>query len=93
MPFLGMRKDWKFILLGKIGAVEEVLDLVVAVVKEGEVVQALEKIVPERELGRTKTKLAGGTIIAKEGTIKKWLGLVLVLQLDIYTHLRPKGDK
>ena len=37
----------------------------------------------ERELGRTKTKPAGGTIIAKEGTIKKWLGLVPVLQLDI----------
>jgi hypothetical protein len=58
--------------------VEEV-DLVVGVVEEREAVQ----IAPERELGRTKTRPVGGTIIAKEGTIKKWLGLVLVLQLDI----------
>jgi hypothetical protein len=38
----------------------------------------------ERELGRIRTRPVGGTIIAKEGTIKKWLGLVPVLQLDLY---------
>lgn len=53
----------------------------VCVVEEGKAVQ--EKMAPERELGRTKTRPAGETIIAKEGTIKKWLGLVPVLQLDI----------
>jgi len=62
-------------------AVEEA-DLVVGVVEEEEAVQLQKNMLQERELGRTKTRPAGGTIIAKEGTIKKWLGLALVLQLD-----------
>lgn len=84
MHFPG-KKDWRFILLEKVRVVEEA-DLVVGVVVEGEeAVQVQERTLQKIELGRTKTRPPGRIIIAKEGTIKKWLGLVLVLQLDIYT--------
>ena len=69
----------------------EETDLVVGVVEEGEAVQVQVqgKMLRGRELGRTRTRLVGGTIIAREGTIKKWLGLALVLQLEnLYKQLQ-----